>query len=51
MIMNKPMSYLILLILFGGLWAQSDYEDYLKKDQQAFSEYEASITEYNSNRK
>ena len=44
MIMNKQMSYLILLILFGGLGAQSDYEDYLKKDQQAFSEYEASIT-------
>ena len=42
--MNKQMSYLILLILFGGLGAQSDYEDYLKKDQQAFSEYEASIT-------
>ena len=44
MIIDKPMSYSVLLILLGVLWAQSDYEDYLKKDQQAFSEYEASIT-------
>ena len=44
MIIDKLMSYTVLLILISGLWAQSDYEEYLKKDQQAFAEYEASIT-------
>ena len=44
MIIDKSMSYGVLLILLGGLWAQSDYEEYLKKDQQAFTEYETSIT-------
>ena len=44
MIINIQMSYTVLLILIGGLWAQSDYEEYLKKDQQAFAEYETSIT-------
>ena len=44
MIINKQMLSYVLLIIISGLWAQSDYEDYLKKDQQAFAEYEASIT-------
>jgi len=37
MIIDKLMLYGVLLILLGGLWAQSDYEEYLKKKEQAES--------------
>ena len=33
-----------IVIFFGCLCAQSDYEEWLKKDEQTFAEYEASIT-------
>jgi len=44
MIINSYSAIYILSILFGGLGAQSDYIEWLKKDQQAFSVYEDSIT-------
>ena len=42
----KLISHIVfqIFILLSVLCSQSDYEEWLKKDQQAFSEYKASVT-------